>query len=125
MNKVILIGRVGKEISIRSSATGLEYVTFSLAVIDGYGDKKKTNWINCKAFGKTAENLNKYVNKGQQIAIEGKISTSSYEKDGKPIYTTDIIVNSFYFADSKKGDKQEAPEKAGTYIDVSDDDLPF
>lgn len=125
MNKVILIGRVGKEISIRSSATGLEYVTFSLAVNDGYGDKKKTNWINCKAFGKTAENLNKYVNKGQQIAIEGKISTGSYEKDGKPIYTTDIIINSFYFADSKKDDKQEEVEKAGTYIDVSDDDLPF
>lgn len=115
MNKVILIGRVGKDIELKQAGT-TEIATFSIAVNDGYGDYKKTIWINCKAFGKTAESLNKYVKKGQQIAIDGKLNTGNYEKEGKTVYTTDVIVNTFYFADSKKEESS---------IGINDDDLPF
>lgn len=117
MNKVILLGRVGKDIELKHAGI-TEIATFSIAVNDGYGDNKKTLWINCKAFGKTAESLSIYVRKGQQIAIDGRINTGSYEKDGKTVYTTDIIVNTFYFADGKK-------EQSNTNVKFDIDDLPF
>lgn len=127
MNSVTLLGRITKEIELKGNDT--KFCAFTLAVNRKTKDKE-TDFISCKAFGKTAEVLAQYVKKGQQIAIEGRIQTGSYEKEGKKIYTTDVIANSFYFADGKRESKSDAWESKEIcndgIIPVEDDDeLPF
>jgi single-strand DNA-binding protein len=106
MNSVTLLGRTTKEIELKGNDT--KYCSFNLAV-NRKTKEKETDFISCKAFGKTAEALSQYVQKGQQIAVEGRIQAGSYEKEGTKVYTTDVIVSGFYFTDGKK-DKQEGQE---------------
>ena len=69
----------------------------TLAINSGYGDKKKTDYINCVAFNKTAELLEQYTGKGSKIGVEGRISTGSYEnKEGKKVYT--FVFNRYSFS---------------------------
>lgn len=101
MNNVNLIGRIGRDIDSRYT-TGTEpkaVARFSLAVSR---NKDETDWINCVAFGRTAENIGKYFSKGSQIGITGRIQTGSYEKDGVKHYTTDIIVDRFDFVGKRE-----------------------
>lgn len=119
MNICSLLGRITKEIELKGNDT--KFCSFTLAVNRRTKDKE-SDFITCKAFGKTAEAISKYCSKGQQIAVEGRIQTGSYEKDGKKVFTTDVIVDSFYFADSKK-DKQEASFEQ--LQKIGDDELPF
>ena len=110
MNRVDLIGRLTKDAEVRyaqvssddqsSSAVG----RFTLAV-DRKGNG--TDFISCKAFGKTAEFFEKYGMKGTKFAIEGHIQTGSYDKDGVKIYTTDVVVERAEFCESKKQPQQE------------------
>lgn len=144
MNLVALLGRTTKDIELRYSQSGMAVAKFTLAVNREYvkqGEERQADFISCVAFNKTAETLANYVSKGRQIAIRGKIQTGSYEKnDGTRVYTTDIIVDSFYFADSKQGGQtnqqasyQSPPQQPQptfnngefTPIDGDDDDLPF
>lgn len=102
MNKVILLGRICKDIELRYSQSGTAFGSFSLAVDRKFSKDKETDFINCKAFGKTAETISKYLGKGRQVVVEGRIQTGSYDnKEGQKVYTTDVMVDSFYFADSK------------------------
>ena len=105
MNKVILMGRLTRDPELRYS-TGerqMAIARYTLAV----ARKVKTNdteadFINCIAFGKSAEFVEKYFRQGQRVLIEGRLQTGSYtNKDGKTVYTTDVIVDSGEFADSK------------------------
>jgi single-strand DNA-binding protein len=99
---------------------------FSLAVDRKFSKEKQADFISCVAFNKTAENLNKYVKKGQKIAVMGEIRTGSYEKDGKKVYTTDVVVSEFEFASSKSEEGQ--PTAPDDFINVEDVDsvgLPF
>ena len=128
MNKVLLLGRLTKDIELRYSQSGVAFASFTLAVPRKFskeGEKKQSDFISCKVFGKTAEFMSKYLAKGSQIAIEGRLQTGSYEKDGVKHYTTDVMIESIDFADSKKsgGDAQE-PNSLGVN-DGSDDELPF
>ena len=114
MNKWLGVGRITKDIELKYGAASQTAVCrFSVAIDDGYGDKKKTNFINVIAFGKTAEACERYTGKGLRVAVEGKISTDSYEKDGKKVYTTDIIAERVEFIDWKSNDggqlKAESP----------------
>ena len=80
-------------------------VKFTLAINRDTKNKQgeyETDFISCVAYNKTAELISKYLDKGSQLAVEGKIQTGSYEKDNKKIYTTDIIVEKIQFLDSKK-----------------------
>ena len=105
MNRVILMGRLTKDPELRYSQSNnpLAIARYTLAV----ARKVKTNdteadFINCIAFGKSAEFVEKYFRQGQRVLIEGRLQTGSYiNKDGKTIYTTDVIVDSGEFADSK------------------------
>lgn len=107
MNVVNLIGNITKEVELRVTPSGTQVAKFTLAINSGYGDKKKTDFINCVAFNKSAENIAQYTGKGSKLAVEGHISTGSYDnKEGKKVYTFDIMVDRFHFLDSKK-DKQE------------------
>lgn len=135
MNIVILMGRTTKEIDLRYTAQSFMPVArFTLAVDRPYtkqGEEKKTDFIPCVAFGRLAENLEKYVRKGRRIVIEGRIQVDSYDRDDKSKgYSTSVIVERFHFADSKLGEQaqevsQPEPEKDGFETLDSDDDLPF
>ncbi|GAA3522905.1 single-stranded DNA-binding protein [Aquimarina addita] len=98
-NKVQLIGNLGQEPEIINLDSGRKLAKFSIATNDFYynkqGDKiENTFWHNIVAWGKTAEIIEKYVNKGQEIAIEGKLTNRSYEnKEGEKRYITEVICN--------------------------------
>lgn len=110
MNNWIGIGRLTRDIDVRYAAQTQKAVArFTLAIDDGYGENKKTNFISIVAFGKTAENLEKFSGKGLRIAINGHIQTGSYEKDGQKFYTTDVIADRIEFIDWKgKSDAERA-----------------
>lgn len=114
MNSVQLIGRFVRDIEIKSVNEKTVVANFSLAV-NGYGDK--TDFINCVAFNKTAENLAKFTKKGDIIGITGSISTGSYEnKKGDKVFTTDVLVNNFTFLPNpKKEEKQTQDNPFGRY----------
>lgn len=104
MNKVIEIGRLAKDPEVREGNTLV--ARFSLAV-DRRGDG--VDFINCVAFGKTAEFLEKYFKKGMRLAIEGRIQTGSYKnKEGKTVYTTDVVAEHAEFVESKKTEEEKA-----------------
>lgn len=98
-NKVQLIGRVGKDPEIKTLTNGKKVANLSLATNDVYvnkhGDRmEQTQWHRVVAWGKTAEIIEKYVSKGKEVCIEGKLSSRSYEdKDGNKRYVTEIVVS--------------------------------
>lgn len=112
VNKVILIGRLGRDPEIRYSQQGVAVVNFSIATSEQWTDKntgdkqEKTEWHRVVAFGKPAEILEKYLSKGQQVYIEGRLQTRNYEKDGQTHYITEVVVNNFQFLGGGKADNQ-------------------
>ncbi len=115
MNKVILIGRLVADPELRNTQSGKSVASYRLAVDrqvkqDG---QPEADFLNCKAFGKNAEFASNYLRKGTKIAIEGRIQTGSYEKDGVKHFTTDIIVDRHEFCESKKS--SGSPDYGGGY----------
>lgn len=104
MNKVILLGRLTRDPELRFAAGSGNAVTrFSIAVTRQF-KRDEADFINCVAFGKTAETIAQYLTKGGQIAITGNIRTGSYDaQDGSKRYTTDVVVESFEFVGGGKG----------------------
>jgi single-strand DNA-binding protein len=91
-NKVTIVGRTTKKPELKTTPNGIKVVTFSLATSEKYKEEEKTEFHNIVAFNKTAEIIAQYVEKGQLLLIEGKLSTSSWEdKQGNKRYKTDII----------------------------------
>lgn len=139
MNSTNLVGRLTRDIEIRQTSNGKSVGSFTLAV-NGYNDN--TDFIRCQVWGKRADNLAKFTHKGSQIGITGRISTGSYQdKDGKTVYTTDVVVNSFDLLDPKEN-KQDRPDPYNPQntddggvndpfkddsqqIDITDDMMPF
>lgn len=131
MNKVILIGRLTKDPEVSFMPTnGKAVVRFNLAVTRAY-KKEEADFINCKAFGKTAETIANYITKGRQIALVGSIRTGSYEdKDGTKKYTTEVWAESFKFIGNNKidSDNNASFNQNGfgeDMIPVDDGDAPF
>lgn len=117
MNTVCLMGRTTANIEKTEARSGTALARFTLAV-DRRGKDGGTDFIRCVAFGKTAETLATYIDKGRRIGITGRIQTGDYtDKDGRKVYTTDVIVDSFDFADSRQeaaqAQAQRAPENPG------------
>jgi single-strand DNA-binding protein len=111
MNKVLIMGRLTKEIELHTSKTETIHTSFTLAVnrkFSKQGEEKQADFISCKAFGKTAENIAQCFKKGSMIVIVGRIQTGSYEKDDRKIYTTDVIVDEFFFTGEKREEYQES-----------------
>lgn len=126
MNKVIILGRITKDIELRQTQNGKSVSSFTVAV--NRGKDMPSDFINCVAFNKAAEIISQYFGKGSQILIEGNIKTGSYEaQDGSKRYTTDVWVERFDFVDSKKIEKTE--EKPSYENDMEmvdgDSDIPF
>ncbi len=108
LNKVMIIGNLGRDPEIRYSQQGTAVVNFSVATSDTWLDKntgqkqERTEWHRIVVFGKQAENCEKYLSKGRQVYVEGKLNTNSYEKDGQTHYATDIIANTVQFLGNKQ-----------------------
>ena len=119
MNKAILIGRMTSDPSLSYTPnTQTAVASFRLAVSreakDGGAD-----FIQCKVFGKQAENLQQYKSKGDEIAVEGRIETGSYEKkDGTKVYTTEVVCNRIEYTHGSKGG-ESAPRAESKYTEPS------
>jgi len=108
MNNVTLIGRNCKEIELKGDK--VKFCKFTLAVSRMKKDDP-ADFINCVAFGKTAEVVAEYVKKGHRLAVNGRIQTGSYDnKEGNKVYTTDIMINNVEFLETKNND-DAAPTK--------------
>lgn len=138
MNRVILMGRLTRDVEVRVAGNGETRVAnFSLAVDRRWKRDGESNadFPNCIAFNKTAEFLEKYGKKGTKFVVEGRLQTGSYEKqDGTKVYTTDVVVDNVEFAESKTASENvaEAEKKVETEIsdvmnfdDADIDELPF
>ena len=113
MNKVILLGRIVRDPDIRytQGENVMCIAKFTLAVDRKFkrDGEPTADFINCVAFGKTAEVIEKYCTKGTKLVVEGRIQTGSYtNKDGQKVYTTDIAVENIEFAESKASAEQNA-----------------
>ena len=106
-NKVQLIGNLGNDPEIIALESGRKLAKFSLATNESYKDvngekQTKTDWHNIVAWGKTAEIIEKYVTKGKEVAVEGKLTTRNYEtKDGEKRYITEVVCNELLMLGSK------------------------
>ena len=134
MNQVNIIGNLTKETELKYNANGTAVLKNGIAV---RRDKERTDFINIVAFNRTAELIANHFKKGNQIGINGSIITGSYERDGKKVYTQDVMVNSITFINGNKNeDKPEPPVRrqapiedpfanGGQTLEINDDDLPF
>lgn len=145
VNKVILVGRLGKDPEVRTLETGAVLTTFSMATTETYKDKvtnerkEITEWHNIVLWRGLAEVAAKYLHKGDLVYIEGKLRTRSWEKDNVTRYTTEILADNMTMLSSKpSGSNQDysasstQPQSMGTGEDFSrpssdntTDDLPF
>lgn len=128
-NIVSLVGRLTREPEIRYNQNQTAVCRLTLAV-DRMDKEKNADFINCVAFGKTAELLGRYTDKGSRIVVNGNIRTGSYEKqDGTKVYTTDVYIDSLSiidFKDSGRGVMQKKEQENEDFVPTSDDeDLPF
>ena len=129
INKAILVGRLTKTPEVREVSTSI--CNFTVAIPRKYvkqGEQRQSDFINCVAFGKTADFIGKFFNKGNLISIDGSIQTRTWEdSEGKKRYATEVIVNDAGFVESKK-DTEAAPPQIpeGFNEDMAEDpDLPF
>ena len=154
MNKVCLIGRITRDPELRYTSSNIPSVRFTLAVnrtFQNQNGEREADFINIVAWRNQAENVKKYVTKGSLVAVEGRIQTGSYEKDGQRIYTTDIVADNVQFLESKSQSQnrvddvtpadfaantsEDAPQTTdmseevfadfGDSIEISDDDIAF
>lgn len=135
VNKVTLLGNVGRDPEVRTSQAGTAVAKFSLATADRRKDARgewmdATEWHNLVAFGRTAEIIRDYVRKGSQLYLEGKLQTQSWEdKDtGAKRYRTEIVVQELTLLGGKPGGRVSddgAETRSYEYSAVTDEDVPF
>lgn len=143
VNKVILVGTLGRDPETRYMPSGDAVTTFSIATSESWkdkntGEKKEvTEWHNCVAFRRLGEIAGEYLKKGSKVYVEGKLKTESFEKDGVKRYATKIVVEQLQMLSRKSGDdgasdyderaartppRQQVPEQS---VMDFDDNIPF
>lgn len=144
INKAILMGRLTRDPELRHTGSGTPVCSFSIAIDNGYGDNRSTDFINCVAWNKTAEFVEKYFTKGRMIIVIGRIQTRTWEgQDGKKNYATEVVASEVSFGESKRNAEENGfsttnsanasvamPEMPDTAEDdfvtlETNDDLPF
>ena len=154
MNKAILVGRLTRDPELRTTPGGMAVTRFTIAISEPFTNRngeRETNFINCSAFGRQADNISKYCRKGSLVSAEGRIRTGSYDaQDGTKRYTTEVVCDRVNFLSTKSenstgsdfvpndtsnnmmapemetADLSEDPFKSfGEEITLSSDDLPF
>ncbi|KIU04571.1 single-stranded DNA-binding protein (SSB) (helix-destabilizing protein) [Bacillus subtilis] len=134
MNDVALVGRLTRDPELRFTATGQAVANFTIAVNRTFTNQqgeREVDFINCVAWRKQAENLANYQRKGALIGVNGRLQTSSYEKDGMRFHKTEVSAELIHFLEpknkysgSKQPNEREMQEPTGSVPDV-EDDLPF
>lgn len=140
-NKVILLGRIGKDPEVKYFSSGDAYCNLSIATTEKWKDKQsgerkeKTDWHNLSFRKKLAEIVGQYVSKGDLLYVEGKLSNRQWEKDGQKHYATEVVVEQMQLLGGKKDDatpqqraRNEPPKASAAekpFEDDSLDDLPF
>lgn len=114
INKVILAGRIATDVDMKNFSETLQIATFSIAVDRG---KKKSNkestvdFLKCKAFNRTAQNIHSYCKKGNLVCVTGQIHNNRYEKDGAYKYSVEIVVESIKFLPNFSSNKDKSPDE--------------
>lgn len=117
-NFITLFGRLTRDAEVKSSNSGKTYCQVTLAVDNGWGDNKKTIFVDCTAFDKTAEYLGKGT-KGQQVLIQGYLNCTEKEKDGNTVKHWGVIIDNAKLIQRAEAKQEDA------FADVDDEDLPF
>lgn len=123
VNKVIILGTLGRDPETRYAQSGTAFCNFSVATSEQWTDKQsgerkeQTEWHNIVAMGKQAELCQQYLHKGDKAYIEGKLRTSNWEKDGQKHYRTEVVLQNVQFLSSKR----EEPKTT----EIFDEDIPF
>ncbi len=140
MNKAILKGNITKDIELKTTTSGVEIVSFTIAVNRNFKNKEgnyESDFINCVAYKQTATFISKYFHKGSKILLEGRIQTRNYDdKEGKKVYVTEVIAENVELIDKKENTENPNIEVPTNYksnyeggndtsIVLSDQDLPF
>lgn len=139
INRAIIVGRITKDPMLRKTPNGTSVVSFTIACNrrikqEGQPD---ADFINCKAWNKTADVICQYISKGHLLGVEGRIQTYNYDdKDGKRVYVTEVVADSVQFLESKKQAENVQNEAYTAHVmqnnecvnyesDIETDDLPF
>lgn len=132
VNKVILVGNLGQDPELKYTPGGAAVVNISLATTDNWTDDhgqkhSETEWHRVVAWGKTAENAAKYLTKGKQIYVEGKLKTRSWDDktSGKKCYATDVIASVVQFLGGSPQNGVPKEPSAAPTKEVNLDDIPF
>lgn len=127
------VGRLTDDIVLRQTQSGVNVTSFTVAINRKY-DKEKSDFINCVAYGKTAEFMDRYLGKGLLIAVEGIIQTRNYEKDGRKVYVTEVYASSVQAIEWKreeqpqfepKNEYQPTNQDNDLVLGIASEDLPF
>ncbi|MCK9225597.1 MAG: single-stranded DNA-binding protein [Candidatus Muirbacterium halophilum] len=126
MNQVSIIGNLTRDPEMRTTNNGTPVTSFSIAVNTGWGDNKKTAFIPITVWNKAAESCHQFLNKGSKVAVSGKLDTGSYEKDGKTIYTWEVVANNVEFLTTKSQSNSNAKDNSSSNFNPHkfDDDTP-
>lgn len=122
MNKIILLGRLTKDIELKETVSGKSYTRVGLAVDRPFSKNKEVDFFNLVAWDKTAEMMSRYFEKGRRILVEGRLQMNNYEKNGVKVTGYDVIVVSVYFADDKKKAASDDPFGGEP---INNEDTPF
>ena len=150
VNKVILVGNLGRDPEIKYTASGAAIANITVATSESWNDKQtgekveKTEWHRIVAFQRLAEIMGEYLRKGSQVYIEGKLQTRKWQdQSGQDRYTTEVVANDMQMLGGRGGDAgappqagggggfrknpapQQAPAQPAAYNDFADDDIPF
>ncbi|MCT4377661.1 single-stranded DNA-binding protein [Leuconostoc falkenbergense] len=138
INRVVLIGRLTKDVEVRYTQSGVAVGTFSLAVnrqFTNASGEREADFINAVIWRKAAENFANFTHKGALVAIEGRLQTRNYEDgNGKRVYVTEVVADNFSLLEKKSDSQQSAPEsqapdpfasQGNKPIDIDPNDLPF
>lgn len=112
INRVVLVGRLTKEPEYRVTPSGVQVATFTLAInrtFTNQNGERQADFINCVVFRTPAENVNKYLNKGNLAGVEGRLQSRSYENnEGKRVYVTEVVCDSVQFLEPKSNNQQQS-----------------
>ncbi len=126
VNKAIIVGNLGRDPETRETRSGTVVCNFSVATSSKRQGEEQTEWHRVVTFGDVAEACSKYLSKGRQVYVEGRIQTRSYEKDGEKRYATEIVAASVQFLGGNDG--QRAPKDTRDAYQAQDDEhdgIPF
>lgn len=128
MNKVVLIGRLARDPELRYTQNGTAVSNFTLAVNRPFAKEgeQSADFIGIVAWGKIGENSAKYLAKGRQAAVEGRMQTRSYDdKDGKKCYITEVVAERVEFIGGAKKSESSDEDEFGTEVEFDEADIPF